>query len=104
MPEPTTHVNNIPIDGKESFRHSACVRENTIQMPKVFSNRLFKVRFADSQDNPKVSSTVLIRGAVTVMDAAAKALKTEGWRAFQSKYPDAWVSGCEYAGEVEAIT
>lgn len=72
-----------------------------ISIPLPAMKRLWRVRFADSIEVPKVSSTILLRGAATVFDAATKAKNTEGWKAFQNRYEDAAVVAVEYAGELE---
>lgn len=74
---------------------------DTIPIPLPALRRLWRVKFADSIEVPKVATTVLIRGAATVFEAATKSKQTEGWRAFREMHKDAEVVGVEYAGELE---
>lgn len=69
------------------------------QLPNM--RRLWRVKFADNMDNPRVSSVVLIRGAASVFDAGTKAKGMEGWKNFQQAYPSAEIVGVEYAGRLE---
>lgn len=71
----------------------------TIPLPAL--KRLWKVRFADSLDTPKVQSTVLVRGAHTAFDAMTQCKKYEGWAAFKAMYPDAEIAGCDFSGHLE---
>lgn len=77
------------------------MRENPDVIPLPAMRRLWRVKFGDSLDTPKVGSTVLIRGAESVFDAASRAKKTEGWEAFKGLYKDAEVVAVEYAGMLE---
>lgn len=70
-------------------------------IPLPVLKRLWRVRFADSIENPKISSTVLVRGAAGVMEAMDMALEFEGWKGFRKAYPDADVVAVEYAGVTE---
>lgn len=70
-----------------------------IPLPAV--RRLWRVKFADSFENPKISSVVLVRGAQSVMDAHNKAKQLEGWKNFIRAYPDGEIVGVEFAGRLE---
>ena len=74
-------------------------------MPEVIPlpamRRLWKVRFGDSLDLPKVATNILIR-AQTAFDAMTRAKKTEGWRAFQGVHKEAEIVGVEFAGHIES--
>lgn len=65
------------------------------------TRRLWRAKFADSLDNPRISSVVLIRGAQSLFDAGTKAKSTEGWKNFLKAYPSAEIVGVEYAGRLE---
>lgn len=75
--------------------------DTNIAIPLPVLKRLWRVRFADSIENPKISSTVLVRGAAGVTEAMAMALELDGWRGFRKAYPDADVVAVEYAGVTE---
>lgn len=70
-------------------------------IPLPAMRRLWRVKFADSLDNPKVSSVVLVRGAASVFDAATQAKKLDGWKGFQQQFPNAEIVGCEFGGRLE---
>lgn len=65
------------------------------------SKRLWRVKFADSIENPKIASTVLVRGAEDIAGAMKLALSFEGWRNFRKAYPNADVVAIEYGGVIE---
>ena len=70
-----------------------------IQLPSV--RMLWRVKFADSMANPKLSSVVLVRNAQSVFDAGTKAKQLEGWKNFVKAYPSAEIVGIEFAGFLE---
>lgn len=74
---------------------------NTEPIPIPVIKRLWRVTFADSVDNPKISSTVLVRGAQTCFDAMTQCKRFEGWKNFREKYQDAEIVGVEYLGRTE---
>lgn len=73
--------------------------DDPIQLPTM--KRLWRVKFADSIENPKIASTVLVRGAENISGAMDLALQGEGWRGFRKAYPDADVVAVEYGGIIE---
>jgi hypothetical protein len=73
--------------------------DEPIQLPAM--KRLWRVRFADSLDNPKISSTVLVRGSQTCFDAMTQCKKYEGWQNFRKAYPEAEIVAVEYGGRIE---
>ena len=73
--------------------------DEPIQLPAML--RLWRVKFTDSMDNPKIASTVLVRGAQTCFDAMTQCKKFDGWKNFRQQFPDADIVAVEYAGRLE---
>ena len=101
MGKTKARVNNFPLYRGASISHSAAMRENSEVIPLPAMRRLWRVKFADSIMVPKLATTVMLRGAETVMDAATKAKKTEGWKAFSGMHKDAEVVAVEFIGDLE---
>lgn len=79
------------------------MRDNVspLQMPKLATNRLWRIRLVDSMVTPKTTSVLLIRGGESVFDAATRARKTPGFVAFSKMFPEADISEVCYSGEIE---